>query len=30
VPGAELMDALIAAAKRRKRACDIAIFLILR
>jgi site-specific recombinase XerD len=30
VPGAELMDALIAAAKRRKRPRDIAIFLILR
>jgi len=30
VPGAELMDALISAAKRRKRPRDIAIFLILR
>ncbi len=30
VPGAELMDALITAAKRRKRPRDIAIFLILR
>src|SRR2546428_7360748 len=30
VPGAELMDALIAAAKHRKRPRDIAIFLILR
>ena len=30
VPGAELMDALIAAAKQRKRPRDIAMFLILR
>src|SRR5206468_515221 len=30
VPGPELMDALIEAAKRRKRPRDIAIFLILR
>jgi site-specific recombinase XerC len=30
VPGAELMDTLITAAKRRKRPRDIAIFLILR
>src|SRR5207247_9062219 len=30
VPGAELMDALIAAAKHRKRPRDIAIFLIMR
>ncbi len=30
VPGAELMDALITAAKRRQRPRDIAIFLILR
>jgi site-specific recombinase XerD len=30
VPGAELMDALLTAAKRRKRPRDIAIFLILR
>jgi site-specific recombinase XerD len=30
VPGTELMDALITAAKRRKRPRDIAIFLILR
>jgi site-specific recombinase XerD len=30
VPGADLMDALITAAKRRKRPRDIAIFLILR
>jgi integrase len=29
-PGAELMDALIKAAKRRKRPRDIAMFLILR
>ena len=30
VPGTQLMDALIAAAKRRKRPRDIAIFLIIR